>query len=109
MEETVPNPISISARGKIYVGGAIVAGATMVATTVITILGLTEWLALPASISAAYLFVAATLGRSNLGGSAAPVTNIAVIEAPAEQSASNLKAPVYETRRARREAQDRAL
>ena len=109
MEETVPNPISVKARGQIYVGGAIVAGVMMVATTVITILGLTEWLALPASISSAYLFVAATLGRSNLGGSAVPVASISVIEAPAEQSDSGIDAPVYETRRARREAQERAL
>lgn len=81
MTDVVANPIKVSTRGKIYVASIIVSGLGLVATAVLMVLGLVEWLAVATAVVSAFGLVAGALGRSNLTsatvGGAAPDAPIA--------------------------------
>ena len=76
----ITTPLSMKARGQLYVA-AIVAGAvTLVVTAILTTLGMEPWIPVVSSIASAMSVLAGTLGRDNLSGDSVADVKDAAIE-----------------------------
>ena len=62
----IKNPISEKVRGWLYVAAIVFGAVATVATVVLTVLGLTPWIAVLSAASGAVLTLASTLARANL-------------------------------------------
>ena len=60
------NPISMQARGKLYVAAIVVGAASLVVTAILQVLGYDQWLSVVTACVAATSMVAGSLGRDNL-------------------------------------------
>ena len=60
------NPISMQARGKLYIAAIVVGAASLVVTAVLQVLGYDQWLSVVTACVAATSMVAGSLGRDNL-------------------------------------------
>lgn len=60
------NPIPVETRSAIYIGGLIVAALCLEASSVLQVLGLTEWQPVIAVVSSAVGGLCAMLARANL-------------------------------------------
>ncbi len=60
------NPIPVETRGWLYVGGLVLAALCLVASSVLQVLGLTEWQPVIAVVSSAVGGLCAMLARANL-------------------------------------------
>ena len=60
------NPISMQARGQLYVTAIVVGASSLVATAVLQVLGFDQWLSVVTALTAATSMVAGSLGRDNL-------------------------------------------
>lgn len=65
----IQNPLSMKARGHIYIAAIIVGALALIAIAVLGVLGLDEWLAVVAATTAAASMLAGSLGRDNLAES----------------------------------------
>lgn len=75
----ITNPLSMKARGQLYVAAIVVGAATLVVTAVLTTLGMEPWIPVVSSVASAMSVLAGTLGRDNLSGdSVADVTDAAI-------------------------------
>ena len=64
----ITNPLSMKARGQLYVAAIVVGAVTLVVTAVLTTLGLEPWIPVVSSVASAMSVLAGTLGRDNLSG-----------------------------------------
>ena len=60
------NPISMQARGQLYVTAIVVGASSLVATAVLQVLGFDQWLSVVTALTAATSMVAGSLGRDYL-------------------------------------------
>ena len=60
------NPISMQARGKLYIAAIVVGAASLVVTAILQVLGYDQWLSVVTACVAATSMVAGSLGRDNL-------------------------------------------
>ena len=60
------NPISMQARGQLYVTAIVVGASSLVANAVLQVLGFDQWLSVVTALTAATSMVAGSLGRDNL-------------------------------------------
>ena len=64
----ITNPLSMKARGQLYVAAIIVGAVTLVVTAILTTLGMEPWIPVVSSVASAMSVLAGTLGRDNLAG-----------------------------------------
>ena len=64
----ITNPLSMKARGQLYVAAIVVGAVTLVVTAILTTLGMEPWIPVVSSIASAMSVLAGTLGRDNLSG-----------------------------------------
>lgn len=76
----ITNPLSMKARGQLYVAAIVVGAATLVVTAVLTTLGMEPWIPVVSAIASAMSVLAGTLGRDNLSGDSVADVKDAVIE-----------------------------
>ena len=75
----ITNPLSMKARGQLYVAAIVVGAVTLVVTAILTTLGMESWIPVVSSVASAMSVLAGTLGRDNLSGdSVADVTDAAI-------------------------------
>ena len=75
----ITNPLSMKARGQLYVAAIVVGAVTLVVTATLTTLGLEQWIPVVSSVASAMSVLAGTLGRDNLSSdSVADVTDAAI-------------------------------
>ena len=75
----ITNPLSMKARGQLYVAAIVVGAVTLVVTATLTTLGMEPWIPVVSSVASAMSVLAGTLGRDNLSGdSVADVTDAAI-------------------------------
>ena len=75
----ITNPLSMKARGQLYVAAIVVGAVTLVVTAILTTLGMEPWIPVVSSVASAMSVLAGTLGRDNLSGdSVADVTDAAI-------------------------------
>ena len=75
----ITNPLSMKARGQLYVAAIVVGAVTLVVTATLTTLGMEQWIPVVSSVASAMSVLAGTLGRDNLSGdSVADVTDAAI-------------------------------
>ena len=76
----ITNPLSMKARGQLYVAAIVVGAVTLVVTAVLTTLGLEPWIPVVSSVASAMSVLAGTLGRDNLSGDSVTDVKDAAIE-----------------------------
>ena len=76
----ITNPLSMKARGQLYVAAIVVGAVTLVVTAILTTLGMEPWIPVVSAIASAMSVLADTLGRDNLSGDSVAVVKDAVIE-----------------------------
>ena len=76
----ITNPLSMKARGQLYVASIVVGAVTLVVTAILTTLGMEPWIPVVSSIASAMSVLAGTLGRDNLSGDSVSVVKDAAIE-----------------------------
>ena len=76
----ITNPLSMKARGQLYVAAIVVGAVTLVVTAILTTLGMEPWIPVVSAIASAMSVLAGTLGRDNLSGDSVSVVKDAVIE-----------------------------
>lgn len=76
----ITNPLSMKARGQLYVAAIVVGAVTLVVTAVLTTLGMEQWIPVVSSVASAMSVLAGTLGRDNLSGDSVADVNGAAIE-----------------------------
>ena len=76
----ITNPLSMKARGQLYVAAIVVGAVTLVVTAVLTTLGLEPWIPVVSSVASAMSVLAGTLGRDNLSGDSVADVKDAAIE-----------------------------
>lgn len=64
----ITNPLSMKARGQLYVAAIVVGAVTLVVTAILTTLGMEPWIPVVSSVASAMSVLAGTLGRDNLSG-----------------------------------------
>ena len=75
----ITNPLSMKARGQLYVAAIVVGAVTLVVTAILTTLGMEPWIPVVSSVASAMSVLAGTLERDNLSGdSVADVTDAAI-------------------------------
>ena len=75
----ITNPLSMKARGQLYVAAIVVGAVSLVVTAILTTLGMEPWIPVVSSVASAMSVLAGTLGRDNLSGdSVADVTDAAI-------------------------------
>ena len=75
----ITNPLSMKARGQLYVAAIVVGAVTLVVTAILTTLGMEPWIPVVSSVASAMSVLAGTLGRDNLSSdSVADVTDAAI-------------------------------
>ena len=76
----ITNPLSMKARGQLYVAAIVVGAVTLVVTAILTTLGMEPWIPVVSSIASAMSVLAGTLGRDNLSGDSVADVKDAVTE-----------------------------
>ena len=76
----ITNPLSMKARGQLYVAAIVVGSVTLVVTAILTTLGMEPWIPVVSSIASAMSMLAGTLGRDNLSGDSVADVKDAAIE-----------------------------
>ena len=76
----ITNPLSMKARGQLYVAAIVVGAVTLVVTAVLTTLGMEPWIPVVSSVASAMSVLAGTLGRDNLSGDSVADVKDAAIE-----------------------------
>ena len=76
----ITNPLSMKARGQLYVAAVVVGSVTLVVTAILTTLGMEPWIPVVSSIASAMSVLAGTLGRDNLSGDSVADVKDAAIE-----------------------------
>ena len=76
----ITNPLSMKARGQLYVAAIVVGSVTLVVTAILTTLGMEPWIPVVSSIASAMSVLAGTLGRDNLSGDSVADVKDAAIE-----------------------------
>ena len=76
----ITNPLSMKARGQLYVAAIVVGAVTLVVTAILTTLGMEPWIPVVSSVASAMSVLAGTLGRVNLSGDSVADVKDAVIE-----------------------------
>ena len=76
----ITNPLSMKARGQLYVAAIVVGAVTLVVTATLTTLGMEQWIPVVSSIASAMSVLAGTLGRDNLSGDSVADVKDAAIE-----------------------------
>ena len=76
----ITNPLSMKARGQLYVAAIVVGAVTLVVTAILTTLGMEPWIPVVSSVASAMSVLAGTLGRDNLSGDSVSVVKDAAIE-----------------------------
>ena len=76
----ITNPLSMKARGQLYVAAIVVGAVTLVVTAILTTLGMEPWIPVVSSIASAMSVLAGTLGRDNLSGDSVTDVKGAAIE-----------------------------
>ena len=76
----ITNPLSMKARGQLYVAAIVVGAVTLVVTAILTTLGLEPWIPVVSSVASAMSVLAGTLGRDNLSGDSVADVKDAAIE-----------------------------
>lgn len=76
----ITNPLSMKARGQLYVAAIVVGAVTLVVTAVLTTLGMEPWIPVVSAVASAMSVLAGTLGRDNLAGDSVADVKDAVIE-----------------------------
>lgn len=76
----ITNPLSMKARGQLYVAAIVVGAVTLVVTAILTTLGMEPWIPVVSSVASAMSVLAGTLGRDNLSGDSVAGVKDAVIE-----------------------------
>ena len=76
----ITNPLSMKARGQLYVAAIVVGAVTLVVTAILTTLGMEPWIPVVSAVSSAMSVLAGTLGRDNLSGASVADVKDAAIE-----------------------------
>ena len=76
----ITNPLSMKARGQLYVAAIVVGAVTLVVTAILTTLGMEPWIPVVSSVASAMSVLAGTLGRDNLSGDSVADVEDAAIE-----------------------------
>lgn len=76
----ITNPLSMKARGQLYVAAIVVGAVTLVVTAILTTLGMEPWIPVVSSVASAMSVLAGTLGRDNLSGASVADVKDAAIE-----------------------------
>lgn len=76
----ITNPLSMKARGQLYVAAIVVGAVTLVVTAILTTLGMEPWIPVVSSVASAMSVLAGTLGRDNLSGDSVAVVKDAASE-----------------------------
>ena len=76
----ITNPLSMKARGQLYVAAIVVGAVTLVVTAILTPLGMEPWIPVVSAVASAMSVLAGTLGRDNLSGDSVADVKDAVIE-----------------------------
>lgn len=76
----ITNPLSMKARGQLYVAAIVVGAVTLVVTAILTTLGMEPWIPVVSAVASAMSVLAGTLGRDNLAGDSVADVKDAVIE-----------------------------
>ena len=76
----ITNPLSMKARGQLYVAAIVVGAVTLVVTAILTTLGMEPWIPVVSSVASAMSVLAGTLGRDNLSGDSVADVKDAAIE-----------------------------
>ena len=76
----ITNPLSMKARGQLYVAAIVVGAVTLVVTAILTTLGMEPWIPVVSSVASAMSVLAGTLGRDNLSGDSVADVKGAAIE-----------------------------
>ena len=76
----ITNPLSMKARGQLYVAAIVVGAVTLVVTAILTTLGMEPWIPVVSSVASAMSVLAGTLGRDNLSGDSVAGVKDAAIE-----------------------------
>ena len=66
------NPLSLRARGIIYISSIVTGGVCLVATAVLTTMGAEAWIAVPSVLASAVASTAGVLARDNLTSLSSP-------------------------------------
>lgn len=66
MEEEITNPISLKARGSIYILGIVASGLLAPTTAALVLLGYSDWVIVATAVIGAVTGTASILGRTNL-------------------------------------------
>ena len=76
----ITNPLSMKARGQLYVAAIVVGAVTLVVTAILTTLGMEPWIPVVSAVASAMSVLAGTLGRDNLSGDSVAVVKDAASE-----------------------------
>ena len=76
----ITNPLSMKARGQLYVAAIVVGAVTLVVPAILTTLGMEPWIPVVSSVASAMSVLAGTLGRDNLSGDSVADVKDAAIE-----------------------------
>ena len=76
----ITNPLSMKARGQLYVAAIVVGAVTLVVTATLTTLGMEPWIPVVSSVASAMSVLAGTLGRDNLSSDSVADVKDAAIE-----------------------------
>ena len=76
----ITNPLSMKARGQLYVAAIVVGAVTLVVTAILTPHGMEPWIPVVSSVASAMSVLAGTLGRDNLSGDSVADVKDAAIE-----------------------------
>ena len=76
----ITNPLSMKARGQLYVAAIVVGAVTLVVTAILTTPGMEPWIPVVSSVASAMSVLAGTLGRDNLSGDSVADVKDAAIE-----------------------------
>lgn len=83
----ITNPLSMKARGQLYVAAIVVGAVTLVVTAVLTTLGMEPWIPVVSAVASAMSVLAGTLGRDNLSGDSVADVKDAALEIKAASDA----------------------
>ena len=83
----ITNPLSMKARGQLYVAAIVVGAVTLVVTAILTTLGMEPWIPVVSSVASAMSVLAGTLGRDNLSGDSVADVKDAALEIKAASDA----------------------
>ena len=79
MKEEIANPISVKARGVIYILGIVASGLLAPIAAALVLLGYSDWVVVATAVIGAVTGTASILGRTNLSDPAAPSDPLTIV------------------------------